>query len=35
MLDETVAVEIAALPADMQARFCDSPSGSHQRGWKA
>jgi hypothetical protein len=35
ILDETVAAEIAALPADMQARFCGLLSASPRWGWKA
>jgi hypothetical protein len=35
ILDETVATEIAALPADMQGAFCGSPSASRRLGWKA
>jgi hypothetical protein len=35
ILDETVAAEIAALPADMQARFLRLASASGRLAWKA
>jgi hypothetical protein len=35
ILDETVAAEIAALPADMQARFFGLRSELRRLGWKA
>jgi hypothetical protein len=35
ILNDTIAAEIAALPADMQAGSFGFPSASAKRGWKA
>ena len=35
ILDETVATEIAALPADMQGRFLRLAERIRRLGWKA